>query len=338
MKNGTIQNTAHELPLVSICVPAYNAERFIRETLESALAQDYPHLEIIVSDDASTDQTQEIVREYAEKGVRLISHSRNLGMTRNMNNVIQASQGKYVVKLDADDILETDYVSSLVPVMETNPNTAFAHCSCRLIDINGDFLGYERSIHGSFIRNGIEEWPRYVFGPRAVHILMLRRVAFDAVGGYQEDFIRSQDWKLERDLLTVGDVYYCDRILAHYRCHPEGKDGLNLLRAKAGLQHLNDMERHWPSKVPDKERLLAKSRRHQARYLIHNAAFAEPEEARELLETLPQYGSFPSLIPLVWIIRHGGAGLLRSAYRAKLHLRQLVKKMLYKSSDSLNVS
>jgi glycosyltransferase involved in cell wall biosynthesis len=321
-------------PLVSICIPAFNAERFIGETLESALGQDYPQLEIIVSDDASTDRTPEIVATYSGPGVRLIRQPSNLGMTRNMNVVIRASQGKYVVKLDADDILEPDYVSTLVPVMETHPRIAFAHCACRLIDVNGNFLGYERSIHGSYIRNGLEEWPRYLFGPRAVHILMLRRAAFDAVGGYCEDFVRSQDWKLERDLLMVGDVYYCDRLLAQYRCHAEGKDGLGLLRVKAGLQHLEDMEHCWPSQLPDKERLLQKSRRHQAGHLIHYAAFAKPEEARQIMTLLPAYGRFPDLLPLVWMIQWGGAGMFRSGHRVKLYLRQMVKKFFYKKSES----
>jgi glycosyltransferase involved in cell wall biosynthesis len=327
------RKAAYQLPLVGICIPAFNAERFLAETLESALGQDYPKLEIIVSDDASTDRTPEIVATYSDHGVRLIRQPRNLGMTRNMNFVIRASQGKYVVKLDADDILEPNYVSTLVPVMETKPKIAFAHCACRLIDINGNFLGYERSIRGSFIKSGLEEWPRYVFGPRAVHILMLRRAAFDAVGGYCEDFLISQDWKLERDLLMVGDVYYCDRLLAQYRCHSQGKDGLGLLRVKDGLQHLEDMEHRWPAQVPGKERLLRKSRRHQAGHLIHHAAFARPEEAREIMTFLPEYGDFPGLLPLVGVIHWGGAGMFRSAYRIKLYLRQMVKKCFYKDSE-----
>lgn len=318
-----------ELPLVSICIPAYNAALFIRETLESALAHDYPNLEIIVSDDASTDDTPKIVAGYESKGVHLIRQEKNLGMTGNMNAVIRASQGQYAVKLDADDILEPGYVSSLVPVMEAHPRIAFAYSACRLINKDGKFLGYERSIHGSFIRTGLEEWPRYIYGPRAVHILMLRRSAFEEVGGYNASF-HSQDWKLERDLLLIGDVYYNDQILAHYRCHSVGKSRLNWFRAQDHLLHLEDMERLWPPEVPDKKRLMQKARRHQARFLLLNAALSEPEQTRELLGFLPQYGRFPSLLPRVWLIRLGGAGLLRFAFHGKLRLRQMVKKLLYK--------
>jgi len=318
---------------VSICIPAYNAERFIAATLESALRQDYPNLEIIVSDDGSADRTAEIVQAHESRGVRLIRQARNLGMTGNMNAVIRASRGKYAVKLDSDDLLEPGYVSGIAPVMEANPRVVFAHCACRLIGADGEFLGYERSIHGSFIRPGLEEWPRYVFGPRAVHILMFRRTAFEAVGGYDESFIRSQDWKLERDLLTIGEVFYHDRLLARYRCHGEGKQGLQLLRAQAHLQHLDDMERNWPPGVSGKAGLLRRARRHLARWLVLTAAQANGRETLELLDHLPSYGNFLDVRFLEHLVRAGGSGIIRSYCRQKMRLRQTVKKLFYKSPE-----
>jgi glycosyltransferase involved in cell wall biosynthesis len=320
-------------PLVSICIPAYNAQRFIAETLESARRQDYPNLEIIVSDDASTDRTPEIVQAHESSRVRLIRQKTNLGMTGNMNAVIRASRGKYVVKLDSDDLLEPDYVSALMPVMEAHPRVAFAHCSCRLIDVDGNFLGYERSTQGSFLRPGLAEWPRYVLGPRALHLLMIRRESFEAVGGYDENFIRAQDWKLERDLLSIGDVFYHDRVLAHYRCHGEGKEGLGLLRAQACLQHLEDMDRHWPPGVMDKSRLLAQARRRLAIGLSFGASYAEPEESQALLQVIPRFGNFwvPNL--MTQIIRRGGAGIIRFIYIQHLQVRQLAKTRLYKQSS-----
>ncbi len=319
--------------LVSICIPAYNAERFIAATLESALGQDYAPLEIVVSDDRSSDHTREIVQAYGSRGVRLICQARNLGMTGNMNAVVLASRGKYAVKLDSDDLLEPGYVSNLVTVMEANPQVVFAHCACRLIDADGEFLGYERSIHGSFIRPGLEEWPRYVFGPRAVHLLMLRRTAFETAGGYDESFIRSQDWKLERDLLKIGEVYYSDQVLARYRVHGEGKPGLQLLRARAHLQHLEDMEKNWPLDVPGKAKLLRQARRHLARWLVLTAAQADRGEALELLQHLPLYGHFLNVWLLEHLVRSGGSGIIRAYYRQKMQLRQAVKKLFYKSPD-----
>jgi glycosyltransferase involved in cell wall biosynthesis len=322
------------MPLVSICIPAYNAEPFIAGTLESAFNQDYPHLEIIVSDDCSTDRTAEIVRNYEARGVRLIPQEKNLGMHANWNAVIRASSGKYVVKLDADDLLEPQYVSSMVTTLEAHPNVAFSHCACRLIDADSNFLGYERSIHGSFIRRGLDEWPRYVFGPMAVNIVTLRRSAYENVGGYDEGFAYSGDWKMHRDLLKIGDVYYNDQVMASYRVHAIGKKGLALIGARENLMHFEDMERHWPLGVPGKNRLLANARRRMAVGLVMAAAQAEPSEARELLRFLSLYGSFLSARLLALLLTMGGSGIINSYCYYKLHLRQVVKKLLYKLPES----
>lgn len=325
-----------QLPLVSICIPAYNAERFIAETLESALRQDYPMTEIIVSDDCSTDHTAEIVRQYEGHGVNLLTHGKNLGRYPNCNAVILGSSGDYICKLDADDLLAPEYISSLVSVMEAHPQVAFAHCACRLIDADGKFLGYERSVHGSFIRNGLEEWPRYVYGPRAINIVMLRRSAFDAVGGYDERFAYSGDWKMHRDLLGIGDVFYHDKILASYRVHSVGKTGVQLMQAREHLMHLDDMDSNWPNAVPGKYRLLARARYGNALGLVRNAARTSPDEAKELLKFLPDYGNFISVRILAEMVRIGGSPFLRWYIKNKLWLRQRVKGLLYKDPGSIN--
>lgn len=319
-------------PLVSICIPAYNAERFIEETLESALAQDYRPLEIIVSDDGSTDRTPQIVEDYTGQVVRLLRQVRNLGMSANWNAVIRASEGKYVCKLDADDLLEPPYISRLTAVMEATPGITFAHCACRLIDEAGRFLGYERSVHGSFIRPGLVEWPRYVFGPRAVNIVLLRRAAYEAAGGYDESFAYSGDWKMHRDLLKLGAVYYHDAVLASYRVHQVGKAGVRRLQAREHLLHLEDMAVHWPPGVPGQDRLLGQARRRLAWDLVIAAAQAEPQEARQLLELLPLYGKFGEVSLLARLVRGGAAGMIRWAWQQKLKCRQAVKKLFYKRS------
>ena len=320
----------HIIPLVSICIPAYNAERFIEETLESALRQDYPRLEIIVSDDCSKDRTPEIVNGYENRRVRLLRQEKNLGRYANCNAVIYPSAGKYVCKLDADDLLEPQYISSMVKVMEAHHKVTFAHCACRLIDVDGKFLGYERSVDGSFVRDGLQEWRRYVFGPRAVNIVMLRRSAFDAAGGYDERFAYSGDWKMHRDLLEIGDVFYTDEIIASYRVHAVGKVGVRLLQAREHLMHLEDMERNWPTNVPGKDRLLAQARHTHALGVVLSAAKASPDEAKELLEFLPDYGNFISVRILAKMVSMGGSPFIRWYIKNKLGLRQKVKGLLYK--------
>ncbi|HEX4038300.1 MAG TPA: glycosyltransferase family 2 protein [Acidobacteriaceae bacterium] len=97
-------------PLVSILVPAYNAERWIAETLRSALAQTWPHKEIIVVDDGSRDRTLEVARQFAGRGVRVVSQ-KNQGASATRNAAFQLSRGDYIQWLDADDLLSADKTS-----------------------------------------------------------------------------------------------------------------------------------------------------------------------------------------------------------------------------------
>jgi glycosyltransferase involved in cell wall biosynthesis len=334
-----VAGSKKNLPLVSICIPAYNAERFIAETLESALRQDYPNCEIIVSDDCSTDQTPAIVRNYAGRKVGLIRQEKNLGICGNYNAVIKLSNGKFICKLDADDLLEPQYISSLAAVMEAHPAITFSHCACRLIDIDGNFIGYERSVQGSFIRRGLDEWPRYLFGPKAVNIVMIRRASYDKVGGYDQRFVTG-DWKMHRDLLKLGDVYYNDAVLASYRVHEIGKryrvdgaakKGLSLIKAREHLMHLEDMEMGWPPGLPGKQQLMRQARRSMGYSLVISAAHAaEPTEAREILAYLPRYGNFIGPRVLAGLVRLGGSEVIRGYLKYKLRLRQVVKQFLYK--------
>jgi glycosyltransferase involved in cell wall biosynthesis len=93
------------LPLVSVIVPAYNAEEFIGETLNSALSQTYSNIEILVVDDGSQDRTSEVVKAFVQKDERVILlQQANAGVAAARNLAIEKSRGEYIAPLDADDI------------------------------------------------------------------------------------------------------------------------------------------------------------------------------------------------------------------------------------------
>lgn len=96
-------------PLVSILIPAYNAERWINDTLQSAVGQTWPRKEIIVVDDGSTDRTAETVLRFAPSGVRLVS-TPNRGAAAARNHALELSRGEYIQWLDADDLLAPDKI------------------------------------------------------------------------------------------------------------------------------------------------------------------------------------------------------------------------------------
>src|SRR5216117_2943866 len=108
-------------PLVSILTPAYNAERWIASTIESAIAQTWPSKEIIVVDDGSTDRTLVIARQFESKGVRVVSQP-NRGAAAARNKALQLCQGDYIQWLDADDILAPDKITRQMEFAESCSN------------------------------------------------------------------------------------------------------------------------------------------------------------------------------------------------------------------------
>jgi glycosyltransferase involved in cell wall biosynthesis len=117
-------------PLISIVVRCHNYGRYLPEAIESALAQDYPNLEVIVIDDGSTDDSLEVASRYRDR-VKVFTQQ-NEGLARTSNRGASEAKGEYVMFLDADDRLEPTYVSELHDALDRKPEASFAYCSARL--------------------------------------------------------------------------------------------------------------------------------------------------------------------------------------------------------------
>jgi glycosyltransferase involved in cell wall biosynthesis len=133
---------SHNLPKLSIGLPVYNGERFIKAALDSLLAQTFTDFELIISDNASTDQTEEICRGYAAMDQRIRYHRNhsNIGCSRNFHSVFKLSVGQYFKWAAYDDLHAPDFLSKCVAVLDNNPTVVLCHSHVYLIDENGDFL------------------------------------------------------------------------------------------------------------------------------------------------------------------------------------------------------
>ena len=108
-------------PLVSILIPAYNAQEWLAQTLKSAIAQSWPHKEIIVVDDGSTDKTVAIARQFESDQVRVFRQE-NEGAAAARNKAFALSQGEYIQWLDADDLLAPDKIAKQLVALDARPN------------------------------------------------------------------------------------------------------------------------------------------------------------------------------------------------------------------------
>lgn len=123
--------------LVSIIIPTYNRPAYLKEAIFSVLQQTYQNIEIIVSDDFSSENPQTIVDSFNDPRLRLRRNQTNLGVGLNVTYAFKEAKGKYVASLNDDDIWQKDFLEKLVPHLETNPDVVLAFCDYYVIYADG---------------------------------------------------------------------------------------------------------------------------------------------------------------------------------------------------------
>lgn len=179
-------------PLISVLIPTYNSELYIKDTLESILNQTYKKLEIIVIDDASTDRTVQLVKKYKDKRIKLFINDNNLGISGNMNKGIKLSNGKYLAIMDADDWSYPYRIEEQVQLMEKNPEVVL--CS-GYMDICDENLVYKNTrtypLLDKYIRRAIVR-----YDPISHPASMWRMTELLKTGLYSERFPICRDYDL----------------------------------------------------------------------------------------------------------------------------------------------
>ncbi|MEQ1887044.1 MAG: glycosyltransferase family 2 protein [Bryobacteraceae bacterium] len=129
-------------PRLSIGMPVYNAERFVEHGLRSLLAQTFDDFEILLSDNASTDRTMEICRDYAavDRRVRLSQNAFNRGGGWNHNHVLELATGEFFKWASNDDVCAPEFLEKCIAALDENPDAVLAHSGSQVIDDDGEFL------------------------------------------------------------------------------------------------------------------------------------------------------------------------------------------------------
>ena len=200
-------------PLVSIVVLCHNYARFLPEAIESALAQDYPNLEVVVIDDGSTDDSLEVATRH-EPRVKVLTQQ-NQGLAATCNRGAREAAGETFVFLSADDRLEPTYVSELSAALERTPEASFAFCSARLFGAESGIAPARPFSAFSLIRGR-----NYINGSA-----LTRRSAYLDAGGYPEDLPEGafDDWDFWLTMVERGyRGTYVPKPLLLWRRHEGG--------------------------------------------------------------------------------------------------------------------
>lgn len=211
-------------PLVSVHIITYNQVDFITDTLMSALEQDYDNLEVVVSDDGSTDGTVDMILKFAEKYPdRLVPivGGANLGITGNSNRALARCSGKYIAFQGGDDVLYPGKIRKQVEWMESRESRVISGHDVEVFDSKTrKILGIKRQMMPN--RSGFGAESIIKFGVASFYSgtsIMVRKSAIPSYG-FDERIPTVSDWKFTVDCLSSGGEYGCiDGIYAGYRKH-----------------------------------------------------------------------------------------------------------------------
>jgi glycosyltransferase involved in cell wall biosynthesis len=207
-----------EQPLVSVVIACYNCEKYVELAVRSIIEQTYKNLEILIIDDCSTDNSYTILKQLTEKDNRIIlmKNETNLKLAKNLNNMISIAKGKYIARMDADDISLSERIEKQVVWMEAHPE--YAVCGTHIYPINSK----GKKMDGYILPSTNEEINRakYFYSPFAHPSVMIRKY-IAVMYKYDEHFSVAQDYELWFRILKDHKGYNLDKKLLYYRVFSE---------------------------------------------------------------------------------------------------------------------
>ncbi len=224
-------------PLVSVAIITYNQKEYLKECIESVLEQDYPNIEIVVADDASTDGTQEMLKEYSKKYPNkfvLKLSEKNQGITKNSNLAHFACSGKYVAWMGGDDLMLPGKIRKQVEYMEKHIDCVICHHNLEVFNSDtGELIKYiidgKKKLSGD-VRDLISEG-----NMNGACATMVRRNKTPK-NGFNKKLPVASDWFYWIEcLINGGKICYIDEVLGKYRKH--GTNVTTLQNDKAFMDH-----------------------------------------------------------------------------------------------------
>ncbi|MFC4721191.1 glycosyltransferase family 2 protein [Geojedonia litorea] len=236
------------LPLVSICIPTYNGAAYLAEALQSALAQTYRPLEIVISDDASSDATLEVVASFKSScdfPIKVLHHHPS-GIGANWNHCVQHAQGDYIKFLFQDDVLLPDCINQLMDLIQRDTHIGMVYCKRDFIlDVSNkqhlDFVNAYGDLHHNWgvvdVKEGVLPGTNYLKDPQFLNApknkigepsaILLRKGCFEKVGYFDEQLHQDLDCAYWYRLMPYYKVGFKDAELVQFRLHNQQASVIN---------------------------------------------------------------------------------------------------------------
>lgn len=201
-------------PLVTVYITNHNYGRYVRQAVESVLAQSMQDFELLIIDDGSTDDSRAVISAYEGHPKVRIIFQENKGLNRTNNIALKASRGRYVMRLDADDFLDPQALLVLANKLEENPELGLVFPDYYYVDARGEVTGQER-------RHNFDAGVSLLDQPAHGACTMIRKRCLQGVGGYSEDFRCQDGYDLWLRFVEKWEVSNVNLPLFYYRRHGE---------------------------------------------------------------------------------------------------------------------
>ena len=231
--------------LVSVCIPVYNSEKTIKNTIESVINQTYKNIEIIVIDNNSTDKTTQIVESIKDIRIKLFKNEINLGMVGNWNKCLEYISGQYFTILCADDTIEVDCITKRLKYMISNDKIVLSFSSTYIIDDYDRLIYHRRFFKKTCLFDGreysIKSFRRHNMYGEPSNV-MIKTDVINKVGCFSDKVLYATDFEYWLRVSQFGNLVYIDEPLCSYR-----------------VSNNNETSRLGLKKIINNERILVES-------------------------------------------------------------------------------
>lgn len=225
------------MPRVTVLMPTYNVAPWVEESIQSVLNQTYRDFELLVVDDASTDDTLDRIRSIDDPRIRIASFPNNVGLAENLNRGLDLIDTELVARMDGDDIAEPDWLETGINVLDTHPEVGI--CS-----FGFQFFGAKTSLV-RFPEHHEDSKAQMLFGCTVIVPVLRKSVFTDNLLRYSTEAFPAEDYMMWANAYRVTKVYNVQRTLFHYRTHPSQ---ISTARREAQIVKSNEVRLkmlHW---------------------------------------------------------------------------------------------
>jgi glycosyltransferase involved in cell wall biosynthesis len=210
-------------PLVSICLPVYNDEKYIGAAIQSVIDQTYGNWELIITDDCSKDSTPQILKTFTDPRITVVENKKNLGLCGNWNEVVKMAKGEFIKLLPSDDLIAPDCIAKQVEIYMSGkyPSLALVTSYCNLIDSNGKVVMVRKyPFRHGFVKSRSVRSANFFFGTNVIGepaVGLFKKSVFSQIGYYDEANNYLIDLEFWYRVLLTGDLYVIPETLASFR-------------------------------------------------------------------------------------------------------------------------